>query len=112
MGEFPQFNLLPMSIAALQQIDNWGIDHIQSEIKKLTTKIIDFKKRVGAYDETALSAGHLSSIPLDNLNANKLKDKLQNNKVVISFRGTSIRVSPHLYNDSEDIDKLLSCLQD
>jgi len=111
MGEFPQFNLLPMSIAALQQINDWEIALIQTEIKKLTDKIIDYKKRVGIFDETELSVGHISSIALNNVNVNKLKDRLQSNNVVISFRGTSIRVSPHLYNDFEDVDKLLSCLQ-
>jgi selenocysteine lyase/cysteine desulfurase len=112
MGEFPQFNLLPMSIAALQQINNWEIGSVQAEIKKLTAKIIDFKKRADVLDETALGVGHISSIPLNNLNVKKLKDRLQNNNVVISFRGTSIRVSPHLYNDFGDIDKLFSCLHD
>ena len=55
MGEFPQFNLLPMSIAALQQIDNWEIGFVQAEIKKLTDKIINYKKEVGIFDETLLS---------------------------------------------------------
>jgi selenocysteine lyase/cysteine desulfurase len=112
MGAFPQFNLLPMSIAALEQINNWEIGYIQAEIKKLTYKIIDYKKSIGIFDETAISVAHILSIPLDNININKLKEKLQNNNVVISFRGTSIRISPHLYNDCEDIDKLLFCLQD
>lgn len=112
MGEFPQFNLLPMAIAALQQIDSWEIDSVQAEIKRFTNKIIDFKKQGGIYDESALSVGHITSIPLNNLNVDKLKDRLKENSVVISFRGTSIRVSPHLYNDFEDIDRLISCLQD
>src|SRR5258705_3056831 len=112
MGEFSQFNLLPMSVAALEQISNWGIDSIQASIKPLTDKIVDFKKKIGEFDDTALSVGHLSSIQLSNLNTNKLKEKLHSNNVVISFRSTSFRESPHLYNDMNDIDKLLSCLDD
>ena len=112
MGGFPQFNILPMSIAALEQVNNWEIDYVQAEIKKLTDKIIIYKKQVGIYDETAISVGHIASIPLNNLNVNKLKERLQSNNVVISFRGTSIRVSPHVYNDFDDIDKLLFCLKD
>jgi selenocysteine lyase/cysteine desulfurase len=112
MGEFPQFNLLPMSIAALQQVNSWETNSVQAEIKKLTDKITDFKKHAGLFDETALSAGHIASIPLDNLNTDKLKNRLQSNNIIISFRGTSIRVSPHLYNDAEDIDLLLSSLQE
>ncbi|MES2652728.1 MAG: aminotransferase class V-fold PLP-dependent enzyme [Bacteroidota bacterium] len=110
MGEFSQFNLLPMSVAALEQINNWEINVVQAKIKELTDKIIDFKKKNSVFDETALSVGHISSIPLNILNINTLKDRLQDNNVMISFRGTSIRVSPHLYNDLDDIDKLLSCL--
>jgi selenocysteine lyase/cysteine desulfurase len=110
MGEFPQFNLLPMSIAALQQINDWGIGSIQAKVKRLTDKIIDFKKSIGIFDETALSVGHMASIPLNNLDTNKLKERLKNKNVIISFRGASIRVSPHLYNDFGDIDQLLSCI--
>ena len=110
MGENSQFNSLPMAIAGLQQINSWGIPFIQSTIKKYTDKIIDFKKTNGLEKNPALNAGHIISIPLNNLNAEKLKDRLQKNKVIISFRaGNSIRVAPHLYNDMADIDKLLSC---
>jgi selenocysteine lyase/cysteine desulfurase len=112
MGAFPQFNLLPMSIAALLQIDHWEIGSIQDKLKKLTDKINNYKKEIGIFDETSLSVGHISSIPVEKLDINKLKERLQNNNVVVSFRGTSVRVSPHLYNDVEDIDKLLSCLKD
>ena len=110
MGEFPQFNLLPMAITALEQVINWEINSIQTEIKKLTGKIIDYKNKKGINDENALSVGHIVSIPLNNLDVNDLKNRLEKDKIVISFRGTSIRVSPHLYNNLDDIDKLLSCL--
>ena len=112
MGGFPQFNILPMSIAALEKINNWEIGYVQAEIKKLTDKIVNYKKQVGNYDETTIGVGHIASIPLNNLNGNKLKERLQNNNVVISFRGTSIRVSPHVYNDFDDIDNLINCMQD
>lgn len=111
MGEFPQINLAPMAIAGLKQIINWEIDSIQTTIKKLTDRIIDYKIKTNIYDHNALSAGHIASISLNNINVPELKERLQNNKVVVSFRGTSIRISPHLYNDVDDIDKLLYCLQ-
>jgi selenocysteine lyase/cysteine desulfurase len=46
MGEFPQFNILPMSIAALQQIGNWEIDFVQAEIVRLTDKILNYKRKL------------------------------------------------------------------
>lgn len=111
MGEFPQINLAPMAIAGLKQIINWEIDTIQTTIKKLTDRIIDYKIKMNIYDHNAISAGHIASIPLNNMDVHALKERLQNNKVVVSFRATSIRISPHMYNDIDDIDKLLYCLQ-
>ena len=111
MGEFPQINLAPMAIAGLVQLVNWKIDCIQTAIQKLTDRIIDYKIKRNIYDHNSLSAGHIVSIPLNNINVHALKERLQNNKVVVSFRGTSIRISPHVYNDVDDINKLLYCLQ-
>jgi selenocysteine lyase/cysteine desulfurase len=40
----------------------------------------------------------------------ELIDRLAQNKIYVSVRGNSIRISPHLYNTKEDIDKLFSTL--
>lgn len=112
MGEVSQFHLLPMAIAALEQIIDWNINSIQSETKKLTDRINDYKKRREIFEDYSINVGHIISIPLNKINVIELKSRLENNNVVISFRGSFIRVSPHLYNDNDDIDKLLSCLQE
>jgi selenocysteine lyase/cysteine desulfurase len=39
-----------------------------------------------------------------------LIDRFAQNKIYVSVRGNSIRISPHLYNTKEDIDKLFSTL--
>ena len=56
------------------------------------------------------NAGHIISIPIGNRNVESLKKKLSENKIFVSIRGTYIRISPHLYNDASDIEKLISCL--
>ena len=110
MGEFPQINLAPMAIAALEQIVKWDVRYLQTEIKKLTAPIVEYKKLKDTTYHQAENAGHIVSIPLSNVNVEKLKASLLEKKVFISFRGTSIRVSPHVYNNLDDIDRLLSCL--
>jgi selenocysteine lyase/cysteine desulfurase len=112
MGEPPLFNSIPMAIAALEQIIQWKTGYIQTEIKKLTARIIPYKNKMGLPDIRNESVGHITSIPLQNVDTNALKERLQNNKVIISFRGNSIRVSPHLCNGIDCIDKLVACLQD
>jgi selenocysteine lyase/cysteine desulfurase len=32
-------------------------------------------------------------------------------KIIVSARGNGIRVSPHFYNNEDDIDKLVSALK-
>ncbi len=112
MGEFPQFHLLPIAIAGLEQILQWKIPFIQTEIKQLTDKIVAYKKNRSCYESNLVNVGHIVSIPFDSSNLNLLKNKLKGNKVNISFRGSLIRVSPHLYNSMEQVDKLLNCFDD
>lgn len=112
MGEFSQFNLLPMCIAALQQIIQWKPAAIQEQLTILTDKIVAYKKQKGiGGNSIGRFVGHMSSIPLDGIDVATLKKRLEQSKVIVSFRGSSIRVSPHLYNGPGDIDSLLACLE-
>jgi len=112
MGEFSQFNLLPMCIAALQQIIHWEPAAIQQQLTTLTDKIVAYKKEKGIGNNSVERfVGHMSSIPLGNIDVAALKKRLEQNKVIVSFRGSSIRVAPHLYNDLGDLDNLLACLE-
>jgi selenocysteine lyase/cysteine desulfurase len=38
-------------------------------------------------------------------------DRLREQRVHVSVRGTAIRVSPHVYNDARDIEALLDALR-
>ena len=40
-----------------------------------------------------------------------LPELLAQEKVYVSVRGESVRVSPHLYNNDEEIDRLFAALQ-
>ncbi|AXY75030.1 aminotransferase class V-fold PLP-dependent enzyme [Paraflavitalea soli] len=111
MGEFPQFNLLPMCIAALQQIIHWKPAAIQQQLTTLTGRIVAYKKEKGIGLNKEHFVGHMCSIPLGDRDVTSLKKRLEQNKVIVSFRGSSIRVSPHLYNDVPDLDNLLACLE-
>jgi selenocysteine lyase/cysteine desulfurase len=37
---------------------------------------------------------------------------LAERKIFVSVRGNSIRVSPHIYNDIQDVEKLFSALEE
>ncbi len=108
VGQFTNFNTVPMLIAALKHINQTGIDKIQTHTKSLTDLIKEFNKSEGNdYGETA---GHMVAIPFGNRDADKVKKVLSEKKIMVSYRESIIRIAPNVYNSKEDIEKLLNNL--
>ncbi len=55
-------------------------------------------------------AGHIIGIKFSESKAKEIGRKLTDNKIYISFRGTSMRIAPHLYNDNKDVNRLFQFL--
>jgi selenocysteine lyase/cysteine desulfurase len=47
---------------------------------------------------------------LEEFKISEIAKRLTDNKIYVSFRGTSMRIAPYLYNDYNDIDKLFKFL--
>jgi selenocysteine lyase/cysteine desulfurase len=113
VGEHSNFIMVPMMQAALDQIEAWGIGNIQSYCHDLTADTLRALQELGGYVETSeYRAAHLFGIRLSpQVNAEKLQEELKAQQVSVSFRGTAMRVSPHLYNRPEDMDLLMACFK-
>jgi len=107
MGEFPQFVLVPMAIAALQQILAWGVPHIAEALRPITEKIAQLGIENG-YSVLPSEQGcsHMIGIRHPDGIAPGLARILREEKVVVSIRGDSIRIAPHLYNNMNDVEHL------
>lgn len=112
VGERSNFILLPMMIAALKQILDWDVDEIQNYCKGLSDEMIGGLPELGfQIEDPKWRAGHLLGIRLpDSLSMNTVKEALQKNHISVSIRGNAIRVSPHVYNDMNDIKALKNLL--
>ncbi len=112
MGEFPNFVLVPMAIAALRQIDEWQVGRIQQTLSVLTNLIAEKAIKLGC-DVTPSPdrVGHLIGIRLPNGIPGRLNERLAAEKIYVSIRGDAIRIAPHLYNEEKDIEKLFAVLQ-
>jgi selenocysteine lyase/cysteine desulfurase len=112
MGEFPQFVLVPMAIAALHQILAWGVNNIQEAISALTGSIAEFAQDEGytvlPQDERC---GHMLGIRYPEGVPSELAGLLREARVIVSIRGDSIRIAPHLYNHRNDIERLFEVLR-
>jgi len=110
MGGFPAFINVPMAIAALTQVLDWGVVNIQSQLKVITQQIAGQAASLGLGFPTE-RVDHLIGLDLPGGVSDALKTALNNENIFVGYRGQSIRVSPYLYTTSTDIDKLFDVLK-
>lgn len=113
VGERSNFILLPMLNAALEQILAWGVEAIETTLAARTADVAARAARLGLGSAPpALRAGHFLGLrfPGGGLPAGLLA-ALAAEQVYVSVRGASMRVTPHLYNTDEDVDRLFAALE-
>lgn len=114
MGERSNFALLPAATRAMKQLLEWGIAQISLTIGAMNRQLAD-----AAAAELGLS------VPPESLRAPhylclrrkagipaELPETLARQKVFVSVRGSSVRVTPHVYNSATDAERLISCLRE
>lgn len=112
MGERANFHLLPMTIAALEQILAWSVEAIASTLEARTQSIAGHAADLGlASLPNHLRAGHFLGLRFPGGIPEGLLDALVQRRVFVSVRGDSLRVTPHLYNTDSDEERLLDALE-
>ena len=116
VGERSNPILLPMYVAALDQILEWGPESIQRYCRDLVRQALEQLREAGfAVESEKYRCGHLFGIRApQGLDLEDLRQALAANSVSVSVRGNAIRVAPSVYNDEADmaalVESLLSCL--
>ncbi|MDW7692303.1 aminotransferase class V-fold PLP-dependent enzyme [Flammeovirgaceae bacterium SG7u.111] len=104
MGGRSNFISLPIQLESLRQLNKWGVENIQAYCKAISEKAIERMKNAGLIIEKDCLAYHLFGVRLpEGMDLEKVKEALQEKQVFVSYRGNSIRVSPHLYNTEEQL---------
>lgn len=113
VGQSSNFIVLPMLEACIQQLLEWGVDNIQSYVKSIGVNSLELVKEAGGIlAKPENRAHHLFGIYLpDGINKDKLRQELKARKIIVSFRGNALRVSPHVYNEASDIEQVADCLK-
>ncbi len=111
MGERANFGLMPQAIAALRQILDWGVDNIQATLSARTGEIAARARGMGIDSVSqGLRAGHFLGLRFEGGVPEGLGARLAAEKIHISVRGASVRVTPHLYTNDEDIERFFDAL--
>lgn len=112
VGEASNFVLVPMLAAALDQVLEWGAETIQEYCRELTRGLLARVEEYGfTVEEEKWRAAHLFGLRAGaGRDLDRVSAALAERRVIVSLRGASLRVSPHLYNDEEDISALEAAL--
>ncbi len=111
VGETSNFALNPMARAALGQLLDWGVDQIHGTLSALTSYLAAEAAALGLdVASPEYRAGHYLGVRFPDGVPPDLFRQLQDARIYASIRGRSLRVTPHLYNDRNDIDRLLDIL--
>jgi selenocysteine lyase/cysteine desulfurase len=113
VGEVANFTLLPMATAAIEKLLEWGVENIQETLSLLTATVTSEAARLGlTADDPSMRAGHFLGLgfPAGAVPPG-LPDRLAAENVHVSVRGAAMRITPHLYNDDNDVDRLMEVLK-
>ncbi len=111
MGEALNLINMPMAVAAMEQLTAWGPAAIQETLSLLTDAVAARAEERGwSVFAKANRVGHSIGVRPPEPPSSDLALKLRAENVHISLRGDAIRVSPHLYNDVSDIERLFAAL--
>jgi selenocysteine lyase/cysteine desulfurase len=113
VGERANFALMPMAIAALEQILAWTPEGIQEYCAALTGGLVDRVRALGFTVEGLDARGaHLFGLRTPpGVDLQALAATLAARHVHVSLRGSAVRVAPHVYNDARDVEALFDALE-
>jgi selenocysteine lyase/cysteine desulfurase len=111
VGQRTNFGLVPMAIAATEQLLEWTVAAIADGLQAVTGDIARRADELG-FDVPAAdqSAPHMLGIELPPDLASGLGQSLCEHAVVASVRGRSLRIAPHLHTTPSDVDRLIDAL--
>jgi selenocysteine lyase/cysteine desulfurase len=109
MGERANFVLLPVAGEAIRQLLEWGVADIAQTLGAATARI---EARLAEHGVTAQDgrAPHFLSVRFPGGLPEGIEERLARADVHVSLRGERMRITPHLYNDQGDADRLFAAL--
>jgi selenocysteine lyase/cysteine desulfurase len=112
MGERSNFALLPAAVRAMKQLLEWEVAQVSETSGALNRQLANAAASLGFFAPAEpLRAPHYLALRRKEAIPKELPEILAREKVFVSVRGSSIRVTPHVYNTAEDGERLIACLR-
>jgi selenocysteine lyase/cysteine desulfurase len=108
VGEFSNFILVPMAIAAIEFVNQIGPDIVAATVEPLTAAIEEGSRELGLVPVRRQDRlAHLLGVRFPHGIPDGLRERLAADQVFVSIRGDAVRVAPNVYNTMTDVERLL-----
>jgi len=112
VGARANFGLVPMAIAAAEQLLTWTTAATAATLRLVTDQIADHASGLGySVRPREERAPHMLGVGLPREAARAIAEDLGERGVVASVRGSSLRIAPHLHTTHEDLERLAQALE-
>lgn len=99
------------AVAGVKLIRSIGLQRIEAHLREITGAIKEGAMRRGFnLVSPADPRKHGALITLRSHKVDLLVKRLEDDNIITSSRNDYLRISPHIYNDMSDVDKLMDCL--
>jgi selenocysteine lyase/cysteine desulfurase len=103
--------VLPVAIEALKLLKQCGAGNVFNRLQHLNNVIWqEAEKRELSRRTSSFCAPHISVLDFGERVQPDLASILKRENVHVTVRGSKVRISPHIYNDEDDIMKLFNAL--
>ena len=110
VGQRTHFETTPMATAALRQLLDWQVPRIAVTLGRLTGRIQREVEAIGLGLTSSDRDPHMLGIDLPDQALGAVAGALADAGVYAGVRGSSLRVSPHLWTTDQDVERLVSAL--
>ncbi|MGH2592525.1 MAG: aminotransferase class V-fold PLP-dependent enzyme [Anaerolineae bacterium] len=98
-------------VAGMKLIQSIGPERVEAHLREITGAIKEGAMRRGFNLVTPVDpARHGALITLRSHKVDMLVKRLEEDGIITSSRDDNLRISPHIYNNLSDVDKLMDCL--
>jgi selenocysteine lyase/cysteine desulfurase len=110
VGQRTHFETTPMAVAALRQLLDWEVERVAATLGQVTGRIQRAVEAIGLRLTSGDRVPHMLGIALPDEARGAVAAALADAGVFAGVRGSSLRVSPHLWTTDQDVERLVGAL--
>jgi selenocysteine lyase/cysteine desulfurase len=112
VGQRTNFELVPMAIAALEQLDEWGVDQVAATLAVITDSLSRATAALGLDPLPRDRRGpHLLGVRMPDPIRATVVSSLAAAGCFAALRGETLRLAPHVHVDDVDVERLADALR-